>query len=114
MAEKAEIIHAHKRDGSVLQIVVPKSSGDVEMQQEVPVHVLALLAFSPRIQGKRRWSEFTRLTLRRLEDQYGSDTLRLVLMGLLDDIQSGFHPENPVGVFIHRVRATATTNELTV
>ena len=109
-----EIINAHTRDGQTFQVVVPQSREDVENQPGVPAHVLALLAFAPRVNGLRRWSEFTKFTLSRLADQYGDDNLRSVLANLLDDITHGFSPTNPVGVFIHRVRATATTSNLTI
>lgn len=114
MADKAEIVHARYPDGSVVKLVVPKSSADVEMQRDVEAHLLALIAFAPVVQGRRRWSQFTNHTLRNLQRQYGDEILRTVLMGLLDDIRTGFKPMNPVGVFIHRVRASATTDELTV
>lgn len=111
---KPEIIHAHTRDGQTLQVVVPRSGVDVEMQANVPAHILALLAFAPRVNGVRRWSDFTKLTLARLADRYGDQTLRQVLSNLLDDMTNGFTPHNPVGVFIHRVRACATTDNLSI
>lgn len=110
--DKPELIQTRKRDGTPLTICVPKSRIDVEQQPDIPAHALALLAFSKKVNGVRRWSEFTALTLKRLSDQYGDSALRLTLAGLLDDMAAGFRPVNPVGVYIHRVRATATTDEL--
>lgn len=112
--QQPEIITASRRNGESLRIVVPHSRVDVEQQLSIPAHVLALLAFSDRVNGVRRWSEFTALTLRRLDSQYGDDVLRRTLCSLLDDIRAGFKPLNPVGIFIHRVRQSATTAELTV
>lgn len=111
---KPEIIQARRRDGSTLQVVVPTCRADVEMQPDIPSHVLAVLAFSTRVKGVRRWSEFTRQTLQRLETQYGAATLRECLGGLLDDIATGFRPTNPVGILIHRVRMTADSGELRI
>lgn len=111
---KPEIIQARRRDGSTLQVVVPTCRADVEMQPDIPAHVLAVLAFSARVNGVRRWSEFTRQTLQRLETQYGSATLRECLGCLLDDIATGFRPTNPVGILIHRVRMTADSDSMTI
>lgn len=111
---KPEIIQARRRDGTTLEIIVPMSRVDVEMQPDAPAYVLAVLAFSSRVNGVRRWSQFTLETLRRLERQFGSETLRSVLCGLLDDIAAGFRPTNPVGIFIHRVRLTADSGEMQV
>lgn len=111
---KPEIIQARSRDGQPLTVVVPRSRIDVEQQPNVPAHVLALLAFSQRVHGVRRWSEYTGFTLRRLSHDYGDDTVRSTLAALLDDMAAGFRPDNPVGILIHRVRATATTDQLTI
>lgn len=111
---KTEILHARRRDGTTLDIVIPQSRLDVEMQPDVPAHVLATLAFSTCVNGVRRWSEFTRQTLQRLESQYGAQALRDTLCVLLDDIAAGFRPTNPVGLLIHRVRLTANAVDMTV
>lgn len=115
MASKTpEIIQAHRANGETLKIVVPLSRVDVEQQPQVPAHVLAVLAFSQKVHGVRRWSEFTAFTLKRLDQQFGDEVLRRTLCALLDDIANGFKPNNPIGIFIHRVRQTSTTAELTV
>lgn len=115
MAKTApEIIQARCRDGSTLSVVVPASRVDVEQQPNIPAHVLTLLAFSQKVNGVRRWSEFTAFTLKRLDQQFGDDVLRRTLCALLDDISNGFKPSNPIGIFIHRVRQTSTTADLTV
>lgn len=111
---KAETIQARKRDGSTQTIVIPKSRLDVEMQPDVPAYVLATLAFSLRVNGVRRWSDFTLQTLRRLESQYGAQALRDTLCVLLDDIATGFKPINPVGILIHRIRLTANSGDMTL
>lgn len=112
--QQSEIIKAHKRDGSTLDIVVPVRRCDVEMQPGIPAHVLATLAFSKRVDGVRRWSEYTRQTLRRIEEQYGEQTMRNVLGDLLDDIATGFRPHNPIGILIHRVRCSANSGDMMV
>lgn len=109
---KPEIIHTTTAAGKPLQIVVPVTRADVEQQPDIPARVLALLAFSQRVGGVRRWSDFTRLTLKRLEDQYGDDSMRHALAALLDEIQMGLKPSNPIGLYIHRVRLTANSNTL--
>ena len=112
--QKSETIQARKRDGTTQTIVIPKSRLDVEMQPDIPPHVLATLAFSVRVNGVRRWSDFTLQTLKRLESQYGAQALRETLGVLLDDISSGFKPNNPVGILIHRLRLTANSGEMTI
>lgn len=111
---KPEIIQARKRDGSTLSIVIPKSRLDVEMQPDIPASVLATLAFSVRINGVRRWSDFTLQTLKRMESQYGAQALRDTLCVLLDDIATGFKPTNPIGILIHRIRLTANSGDMTI
>lgn len=111
---KPEIIQARKRDGSTMSIVIPKTRVDVEMQPEVPAYVLATLAFSARVNGVRRWSDFTLQTLKRLESQYGAQAVRETLAVLLDDIANGFKPSNPIGILIHRIRLTANSGEMTI
>lgn len=111
---KPEIIQARKRDGTVVRVVVPATRVDVEQQPDVPAATLALLAFSSVKDGVRRWSDFTRSTLLKLERSYGDAVLRSTLCALLDDIASGFRPSNPVGLFIHRVRATSNSTELCI
>lgn len=111
---KPEVIQARKRDGSVVRVVVPASRIDVEQQPDIPASTLALLAFSTVKDGVRRWSDFTRSTLLTLERSYGDAVLRSTLGALLDDIAGGFRPSNPVGLFIHRVRATANSTELSI
>lgn len=111
---KPEIIQARRRDGSTLQVVVPTCRADVEMQPDIPSYVLATLAFSVRINGVRRWSDFTRQTLKRLEGQYGAQALRETLCVLLDDIATGFKPSNPIGILIHRLRLTANSGDMTI
>lgn len=114
MTNKPEIVQARSRDGSLVRIVVPHSRLDVEQQPNVPAHVLALLAFSQVVNGVRRWSQFTALTFKRLASQLGDEALRSTLCALLDDMDSGFRPNNPIGIFIHRVRSTASTSELRI
>lgn len=111
---KPEIIQARKRDGSTQSIVIPKSRLDVEMQPDIPAYVLSTLAFSVRINGVRRWSDFTLQTLKRLESQYGAQALRETLCVLLDDIATGFKPTNPIGILIHRIRLTANSGNMTI
>lgn len=111
---KPEIVQARNRDGSLVRVVVPVTRLDVEQQPNVPAHVLALLAFSQVVNGVRRWSQYTALTFRRLSGQYGDDALRTTLCALLDDIAAGFRPSNPIGIYIHRVRSTATTSDLDI
>lgn len=111
---KPEVIQARYRDGAVVRVVVPFSRVDVEQQPNIPAYVLALVAFSQVVNGVRRWSQFTSLTLKRLQSEFGEDALRDTLCSLLDDMANGFVPENPIGLFIHRVRSTATTTELEI
>lgn len=112
--QNAETIQARKQDGTRYTLVIPKSRLDVEMQPDVPPYVLATLAFSVRVNGVRRWSDFTLRTLCRLERQYGAQAMRETLGMLLDDIVNGFKPHNPIGILIHRLRLTANSSELTI
>lgn len=109
---KPEIISTVGRDGKPLHITVPRTRLDVEMQPDIPARVLALLAFSTKVDGRRRWSDFTRQTFRNLEQQYGDSALRTTLAALLDEINMGLKPTNPIGLFIHRVRLTANSDNL--
>lgn len=109
---KPEVIQTVDSTGKPLSIVVPRTRIDVELQPNIPARVLALLAFSSRVGGVRRWSDFTRLTLRRLEEQYGDEAMRQALAALLDEITMGLRPSNPIGLYIHRVRLTANSTNL--
>ena len=96
--------------GEKREVVVPRTAADVDMQPDIDGWGLALLALSPYDErGMLRWSPFARETLRRLSDEYGDDTVRRQLRGLLIDIEGGFIPSNPIGLLIHRVRVSGTS-----
>lgn len=111
-----EVVSVRRRDGTELKIIVPRTAADVDCQPDLPAWVLALFAFAPRssdghVQG---WSPFSRDTLRRLSDDYGDNVLRRQLISLLIDIEGGFRPDNPIGLLIHRTRATTTSRTLQI
>lgn len=109
---KREVVYTIDSTGKRIPIFVPRTRLDVEQQPHISARVLALLAFSTRVGGVRRWSDFTRLTFRRLHEQYGEEAMRTALCALLDEINTGFRPSNPIGLYIHRVRSTANSTQL--
>lgn len=109
---KVEKAPYRKPDGTISEIIIPKTAIDVEQQPDIPAYVLAVAALSPVLNGRRAWSRFTLWALRRLQDQFGDRCLRLHLISLLVEMQGGFEPQNPIGIFIHRVRSTQTESLL--
>lgn len=95
-------------DGSTQRVFKPLTAVDVEQQPDVPADILATLAFAPIINGSVAFSRFTRFTMGKLYEQFGDEILRKNLIALLTEMTGGFKPKNPVGIFIHRVRLTAT------
>lgn len=109
---KVEKAPYRKPDGTIAELIIPKTAVDVEQQPDIPACVLAVAALSPLVNGRRAWSRFTIYTLHRLQDQFGDHCLRLHLISLLVEMQGGFKPQNPIGIFIHRVRSTQTETTL--
>lgn len=111
---KPEFLEVQRQDGTHQRIIVPRTSADVAAQPDVPAFALALIAFAPLVNGRRMWSNFTRVTLVRLQDRYGDDFMRRVLASLLDDIKSGLRATNPIGLLIHRLRIAADSTSLCI
>lgn len=109
---KPEMIQYRRRDGGLSKFIVPRTRQDIEQQPDVPAWALALLAFSQKVDGRRRWSDFTHKTFLALQQQYGDTAMRTTLAALLDEINMGLKPTNPIGLFIHRVRLTANSDNL--
>lgn len=109
---QVERIRYRKADGTVCTIFVPHTPVDVDQQADIPAAVLACVALAPLVGGKRAWSPYTLQTLYRLTNTFGDDVLRRHLSSLLTEMQGGFKPSNPVGLFIHRVRQTPTQSTL--
>ena len=101
-----------KPDGTLVTVFVPHTPIDVDQQPDVPAAILACVALAPSVQGRRVWSPFTLSTLNRLQNIYGDEVLRRHLTSLLTEMQGGFKPANPVGLYIHRVRQTPTQSSL--
>lgn len=108
----ADKILAVDCNGNSSALIVPRSGVDVDNQLQFYAWQLATAAFAPVVNGRRCFSRFTADTFKRIEHQYGPDTLRRHLAALLDEMRSGFKPSNPVGLLIHRVRLTATDTML--
>ena len=107
-----ERIPYRRPDGSMCDVIVPRTRIDVEQQSDIPAAVLACVALAPVVHGHHAWSRFTLQTLYRLASDFGDDVLRLNLCSLLTEIEGGFRPLNPIGLFIHRVRTTPTQSTL--
>lgn len=97
-------IKIRQPDGSLHQIFPCRNLQDLENQKQFPAWVLALCTFSPIVQGRLNFSLFTRNVLKQLSDTYCDELLREVLRELLIDIEGGFRPHNPFGLFVARVR----------
>lgn len=94
------------KTGETRKVFVPRNSADIDNQSDVPAAVLALIAFSPIVDGVVNYSSFTYSVMKQLQRQVGDETLRRVLSELLDEISRGFKPHNPFGLFVSRVRGT--------
>lgn len=98
-------------DGERVRVYKPRTREEVYAQAGIPAWFLAVLAFASDASGHLRWSEFTSDTLRRLARQYGDDPIRNCLAVLLEEMREGLEPVNPIGLLIHRIRATATQEQ---
>lgn len=113
MTGQTQTVPYRRPDGTTAQAIIPRTAADVRNQPDVPAWVLVVLALSPRVDGKKVYSSYTVQQIKRLQAQFGPESLRYQLESLLTDMLGGFMPTNPMGLFIHRVRLSPNRVDLT-
>lgn len=80
------------------------NAADVDNQSDVPPWALAVASLPPIEHGMLFASRYTLTVLRRLQDQFGRDAFLLTFRSLILEMEHGFKPKSPVGMFISRLR----------
>lgn len=81
------------------------SAADVDNQPDVEPWALALASLPPLQNGVLLTSRYTMTVLQRLQVEYGRDAFLMTFRSLVVDMEHGLRPNNPVGMFIGRLRA---------
>lgn len=82
-----------------------ETAADVDNQPDVEPWALAIASLPPLQNGVVLASRYTLTVLQRLQGEYGRDSFLMTFRSLIVDMQHGLKPNNPVGMFIGRLRA---------
>lgn len=82
-----------------------ETAADVDNQTDVEPWALAVASLPPIERGVLLASRYTVTVLKRLQTEYGRDAFLITFRSLIVDMEHGLRPNNPVGMFIGRLRA---------
>lgn len=82
-----------------------ETAADVDNQPDVEPWALAVASLPPIQRGVLLASRYTMTVLQRLQVEYGRDSFLMTFRSLIVDMEHGLKPNNPVGMFIGRLRA---------